>query len=41
MPLFIDNEVFRVAPDDDLSRGQHSFGFGVALRAAGMPMAGR
>jgi hypothetical protein len=35
MPLFIDKEALRVAPDGDLSRGRHRDGFGFG---AGVPM---
>ena len=43
MPLFIDKEALRVALDSDLSRGQHShgFGFGAALRGAAVAMEAR
>ncbi len=35
MPLFIDKEALRVAPDGDLSRGRRRDGFGFG---AGVPM---
>ena len=35
MPLFIDKETLRVAPDGDLCRGRHRDGLGFG---AGVPM---